>query len=63
MSIKAVVSYFPSSNKIFNIYNSIEEARKDVKLLNLFSMGGEKLQVGEAELSEDEYRSLTEEDE
>ena len=60
MSIKTIVSYTPSNNKIFNIYDSIEEARKDIKFLNIFSMG-ERLQVGEAELTEEEYNSFKEE--
>ena len=61
--MRAIVSYFPSTNKIFNIYDSVEEARKDVKFLNLFSNGNEKLQIGEAELTEEEYNNLINEDE
>lgn len=53
-----IVSYYPSTNQIHNIYNSVKEARKDVKFLNLFSMGGEKLVVGEAELTEEEYENI-----
>ena len=55
-----IVSYYPSTNKIHNIYDTVEEARKDVKMLNLFSMGGEKLAVGEAELTDEEYQEVCE---
>lgn len=57
--MKAVVSYYPSTNKIFAIYNSIEEARSEVKFLNLFSsVANEKLNVGVAELTEEEYADM-----
>ncbi len=60
---RCIVSYLPSSNEIHTIYNSIEEARKDVKFLNSFSNGGEKLCVGIAELTDEEYRKECGEDE
>lgn len=53
-----IVSYYLSTNKIHSIYNSVEEAKKNVKYLNLFSMGGEKLAVGVAELTDEEYQEL-----
>ncbi len=57
--MKAVVAYYPSTNKPFAIYDSIEEARSEVKFLNLFSgMAQEKLEVGVAELTEEEYAGL-----
>ena len=57
---RCIVSYYPSTNKIHNIYNSVEEARKDVKFLNLFSNGHEKLVIAEAELTDEEYAELVE---
>ena len=58
--IRCIVSYYPSTNKIHNIYNSVKEAREDVKMCNLFSSGREKLAVAEAELTDEEYAELTE---
>ena len=58
---RCIVSYYPSTNKIHNIYSSIEDARKDVKMCNIFSTGREKLSVGEAELTDEEYRKYCEE--
>lgn len=55
---RCIVSYYPSTNKIFNIYNSVEDARKDVKFLNVFRNGHEKLAVAEAELTDEEYAEL-----
>lgn len=55
---RCIVSYFPSTNKIFNIYNSVEEARKDVKICNLFANGREKLAIAEAELTDEEYKEI-----
>ena len=54
--MKVIVSYYPSTNKIHNIYSSIESARKDVKMCNLFSKNQEKLSIGEAELTDEEYQ-------
>lgn len=54
--IRCIVSYYPTTNKIHNIYNSVEEAKKDVKLCNLFSKGHEKLSIAIAELTDKEYR-------
>lgn len=53
--IRCIVSYYPSTNKIHNIYKSVEDAREDVKMCNLFSNGHEKLAVAEAELTDEEY--------
>ena len=54
--MQAIVSYYPSSNKIFNVYNTVEEAKSEIRLLNVFSsVGGEKLSVGYAEMTEEEY--------
>jgi len=53
---RCIISYYPSTNKIHNIYNSVEDARKDVKMCNLFSKGHEKLSIAEAELTDEEYR-------
>ena len=50
-----IISYYPSTNKIHNIYNSVEDAKEDVKMCNLFSNGREKLAVAEAELTDEEY--------
>lgn len=55
MTKRCIVSYYPSSNKIHNIYKSVEDAREDVKMCNLFSNGHEKLAVAEAELTDEEY--------
>lgn len=52
---RCIVSYYPSTNKIHNIYSSVEDAREDVKMCNLFSKGCEKLSIGEAELTDEEY--------
>lgn len=52
---RCIVSYYPSTNKTHNIYNSVEDAREDVKMCNLFSSGREKLAVAEAELTDEEY--------
>ena len=57
---RCIISYYPSTNKIHNIYNSVEEARKDVKICNLFSSGREKLVIAEAELTDEEYAELVE---
>lgn len=53
-----IISYFPSTNKIHNIYDSIEDAKEDVKMCNVFGglMGLEKLSIGEAELTDEEYK-------
>ena len=59
---RCIISYYPSTNKIHNIYDTVEEARKDVKMLNIFSMGGEKLAVAEAELTDEEYQEACEGD-
>ncbi len=59
-----IVSYFPSTNQIICIYNSIEESEKDVRFLNVFNRGGrEKLRVGIAELTDEEYAALMDEGE
>ncbi len=50
-----IVSYYPSTNEIHNIYDSVEDARKDVRMCNLFSNGREKLSIGETELTDEEY--------
>lgn len=55
---RCIISYYPSTNKIHNIYNSVENAREDVKMCNLFSNGGEKLSIAEAELTDEEYREI-----
>lgn len=55
---RCIISYYPSTNKIHNIYNSVEDAREDVKMCNLFSKGREKLSIGEAELTDEEYREI-----
>ena len=52
---QSIVSYYPSTNKIHAIYDTVEDAEKDVKFLNLFSMGKEKLRVGVAELTDEDY--------
>ena len=60
----AIVSYYPSTNKIFAVYDSVEEAEKAVKFLNCFSkLAGEKLQIAYAELSEAELEQLRGEEE
>jgi len=56
--MQVIASYYPSTEEIFEIYNSKEEALKAIKMLNLFSRGGEKLQVGVFELTEEEYAAL-----
>lgn len=53
---RCIVSYYPNTNKIHNIYKTIEDAREDVKMCNLFSNGREKLAVAEAELTDEEYQ-------
>lgn len=53
-----IVSYYPSTNEIHNIYSSVKDAKKDVKLCNLFSKGREKLSVGVAELTDEEYKKV-----
>lgn len=56
---RCIVSYYPSNtNKIHNIYNSVEDATEDVKICNLFSNGHEKLVIGIAELTEEEYQEF-----
>ena len=59
---RCIVSYYPSTNKIHIIYNSVEETKEDVKMCNLFNMCREKLAVGIAELTDEEYAELTEEE-
>ncbi len=56
--IRCIVSYYPSTNKIHNIYDSVETAREDIKMCNLFSNGHEKLAISEAELTDEEYRQV-----
>ena len=53
-----IVSYYPSTNKIHNVYKTIEDARKDVKMCNLFAngLGCEKLGIAEAECTDEEYQ-------
>ena len=51
-----IVSYYPRTNKIHNIYDTVEDARKDVKMCNVFGKGHEKLSVGKAELTDEEYQ-------
>lgn len=53
---RCIVSYYPSTNKIHNIYSSLEDAREDVKMCNLLVKGREKLCIGKAELTDEEYR-------
>lgn len=53
---RCIISYYPNSNKIHNIYESIEDAQEDVKMCNLFANGGEKLGIAEAELTDEEYQ-------
>jgi hypothetical protein len=55
---QCIVSYYPSTNEIHNIYDSSEDARKDVRMCNLFSkcLGSEKLSIGKAELTDEEYQ-------
>lgn len=62
---QCIVSYYPSTNEIHNIYDSIEDAKKDVKMCNLFSKhsGLEKLSIGEAELTDEEYQKYMAESE
>ena len=55
---RCIVSYYPSTNKIHNIYSSVEDAREDVKICNLFSNGREKLAIAEAELTDEEYKEI-----
>jgi len=50
-----IVSYYPSTKEIHNVYDSVEDAKADVKMCNLFSNGHEKLSIGEAELTDEEY--------
>lgn len=52
---RCIVSYYTGTNKIHNIYKSVEDAREDIKMCNLFSNGREKLAVAEAELTDEEY--------
>ena len=57
-----IASYYPSTKKIFAIYDSEAEAKEDVKLLNCFSSAnGEKLQVGQVKMTEDEYNEFQKE--
>lgn len=59
--MQVIASYFPSRNKIFDIYDSKEEALKEVKYLNCFSsITHEKLQVAIVEISEEEYKEFME---
>lgn len=53
-----IVSYYPSNNTIHNIYESIEDAKQDVKMNNLFSKHLEKLSIGKAELTDEEYQKF-----
>lgn len=53
---RCIVSYYPSTNEIHNMYESVEDAKEDVKLCNLFSKGHEKLAIAVAELTDGEYR-------
>lgn len=55
---RCIVSYYPSTNKIFSIYDTVSEAKADVTLCNLFSNGRENLSIGEAELTDEEYAEL-----
>ena len=62
---RCIVSYYPSTNKIFKIYHSVEDAKIDVKILNLFSnisSSHEKLAIAEAELTDEEYQEFCGED-
>lgn len=56
--MQRIVSYYPSTNEIHNIYDTVEDARDDVEMCNLFSNGHEKLAVGKAELTDEEYRKF-----
>ena len=40
--MKCIVSYYKCTNKIHDVYNSIEEAKKDVRFLNIFSAVAEE---------------------
>lgn len=51
-----IVSYYQSTNKIHNFYDSLEEAKKAVRMCNIFSNGREKLSIGTIELTDEEYR-------
>lgn len=53
---RCIVSYYPSTNKIHNVYKTIEDAREDVKMCNLFSLGCEKLGIAGAECTDEEYQ-------
>lgn len=57
---RCIVSYYPSTNKIHNIYDTVEDAKESVKMCNLFSNGREKLMVAIAELTDEEYRDIVE---
>lgn len=56
--MRVAVAYFPSTNEIFAVYDSPEEAKSKVKFLNCFSKGREKLQAGYAEMTEEELRQF-----
>jgi hypothetical protein len=56
---RCIISYYPSTDKIHNIYDSIEDAKEDVKMCNIFSHTGlEKLSIAEAELTDEEYKEI-----
>ncbi|MBR4314170.1 MAG: hypothetical protein IKP66_04595 [Lachnospiraceae bacterium] len=58
--MRVAVAYFPSRNEVFAVYDSPEEAKREVKYLNCFSQGGEKLQAGWAEMTEEELKQFRE---
>ena len=62
---QCIVSYYPSTDEIHNIYDSVEDAKKDVKMCNLFSkrLCLEKLSIGKAELTDEEYQKYMAENE
>lgn len=56
--MRVAVAYFPSRNEVFAVYDSPEEAKREVKFLNCFSQGREKLQAGWAEMTEEELKQV-----
>lgn len=58
-TITKIASYIPDTMEIINFYDTEEEGWADIKFIKLFCKNKE-VRLGRFELTEDEYKKLTE---